>query len=405
MNQKTLVLGVSGGIAVYKVPELISRLRKKGIAVEVILTKSAAEFVTPMTFREVSQNPVHLDMFQDAFQWNVEHIALAKKADLMAVIPATANIIGKIANGIADDLLTTSIMATRAPRLIAPAMNTGMYENPILQKNLNVLREYDYVIVGPESGQLLCGDNGSGRLSSLEELEMQILRLLSQGDLVGETVLVTAGGTREPLDPVRYIGNRSSGRMGHAIAEAAFKRGAKVLLISTADAPPSYQGLETHRVDTAEQMRDIALRLAAQASIVIKAAAPADYRPQTTSDQKIKKSANGLAVQLVLNPDILEELGHSKPAGQILVGFAAETQDLRQNALAKLNRKNLDIIVGNLVNIPGLGMGAANNRVTIYTQAEAVELPEQSKAALADQILDYIMGYKKKTATHAGHDR
>ncbi|TCL62970.1 phosphopantothenoylcysteine decarboxylase/phosphopantothenate--cysteine ligase [Hydrogenispora ethanolica] len=400
MDQKTLVLGVSGGIAVYKVPELISRLRKKGIAVEVILTKSAAEFVTPLTFREVSLNPVHLDMFHDSFQWNVEHIALAKKADLMAVIPATANIIGKIANGIADDLLTTSIMATRAPKLIAPAMNTGMYENPALQKNLATLREYGFTIVGPEAGQLLCGDTGSGRMSSLEELEIQILRLLSRHDLEGELVLVTAGGTREPLDPVRYIGNRSSGKMGHALAEAAFKRGAKVFLISTSEAAPHYQGMETYCVDTAEQMYEKALELAPRSSIVIKAAAPADYRPQTSFEQKIKKSSDGLSVQLVLNPDILAELGKRKFPGQILLGFAAETQNLRENALTKLTRKNLDIIVGNLVNIPGLGMGAVNNRITIYTKHETVELPEQPKTVLADQILDYLVSYRSKAGSH-----
>lgn len=395
-NSKTVILGISGGIAAYKVPELISRLRKKAIAVETILTKSAAEFVTPLTLREVSQNPVHTGMFDD-FQWNVEHIALAKKADLIAVIPATANIIGKIANGIADDLLTATVMASKAPKLIAPAMNSGMYESPALQRNLQTLCDDGYQIIGPDSGQLLCGDSGIGRLVALEELEAQIERLLSKQDLAGLTIMITAGGTREPIDPVRYIGNQSSGKMGHALAEAAFKRGAKVILISTVETAPHYSGMETVTVQTTAEMFDTVLAKANTVDIIIKAAAPADFRPQVNFEQKIKKTAHGLQLELTLNPDILAELGHRKTDQQFLVGFAAETQDLRDNALDKLTRKKLDMIIGNLVGQPGTGMGADNNRVTIYTKEAEFEIPELPKVVLADRILDKVIQVRMKS--------
>lgn len=395
-NFKKVILGISGGIAAYKVPELISRLRKKAIAVETILTKSAAEFVTPLTLREVSQNPVHTGMFDD-FQWNVEHIALAKKADLIAVIPATANIIGKIANGIADDLLTATVMASKAPKLIAPAMNSGMYESPAMQRNLQTLHNDGYQIVGPDSGQLLCGDSGIGRLVALEELEAQIERLLSKQDLAGLTIMITAGGTREPIDPVRYIGNQSSGKMGHALAEAAFKRGAKVILISTVETAPHYSRMETITVQTTAEMFDTVLAKANTADIIIKAAAPADFRPQVNFEQKIKKTTHGLQLDLSLNPDILAELGRRKTDQQFLVGFAAETQDLRDNALDKLTRKKLDMIIGNLVGQPGTGMGADNNRVTIYTKEAEFEIPELPKVVLADQILDMILEVRMKS--------
>ncbi len=396
MNRKILILGITGGIAAYKVPDLISRIRKHGIAVEVIMTKAAAEFVTPLTIREVSQNPVHLGMFENNTEWNVEHIALAQKADLLAVIPATANIIGKIANGIADDLLTSTILATKAPKLIAPAMNTGMYENPIFQKNLALLKNSGFHIVGPDSGKLLCGDVGKGRLAPLDELEFEIQRIFTVQDLTNETLLVTAGGTREPLDPVRYIGNRSSGKMGHALAEAALKRGAKVILVSTSENAPFHQGMETFQVETTAAMHECVTTNAGRASIIIKAAAPADFRPATSYHQKIKKNDEGLTLSLVLNPDILLELGQKKQPDQILVGFAAETESLRENALTKLRRKNLDMIIGNLVNIPGTGMGADSNKVTIYTKDQTRELPELPKVVLANQILDCILEYKQE---------
>lgn len=397
MDDKTLVLGVSGGIALYKVPELISRLRKKKIAVEVIMTEAATRFVTPLTFREVSQNPVHLGMFPENPQWEVEHISLANKADLLAIIPATANIIGKIASGIADDLLSTTIMAARCPKMIAPAMNCAMYENPIFQRNLNILIEQGFTIVEPERGHLLCGDEGIGRLAGLDEIEANVERLLTAQDFKGEVLLITAGGTREPVDPVRYLGNRSSGKMGHALAEAAFKRGASVFLVTTAPEAPAWKGINVSRVETTVEMRERVLELASQATMIIKAAAPADFRPETYSSQKIKKNSGGLELKLVPNPDILAELGKTKKPGRILIGFAAETEALRENALAKLTRKNLDLIVGNLVNLPGLGMGAENNRCTIYSKTGAVDLPEMSKKLLANQILDYIIKYKQNS--------
>jgi phosphopantothenoylcysteine decarboxylase / phosphopantothenate---cysteine ligase len=393
---KHLVLGVSGGIAVYKVPDLISRLRKQGIFVEVIMTDSATKFVTPLTFREISQHPVHIEMFPDQPQWQVEHIALAKKADGLAIIPATANIIGKIAAGLADDLLTATVLASKAPKLIAPAMNSGMYENSIFQRNLAFLAASGFTIVGPDHGHLLCGDEGIGRLATLEELEINIEKLLTPPDLAGETVLVTAGGTREPIDPVRFLGNRSSGKMGHALAEAAFKRGARVFLVTTAEPNAGWNGMLVHRVETTAEMREKVLELAREATLIIKAAAPADFRPEHVSSQKIKKSQNGLELKLAINPDILFELGKRKSDAQIVVGFAAETESLPENAVAKLNHKNLDLIIGNLVNRPGIGMGAENNQVTIYSKNESVKLPEMPKKLLADKVLDYIIKFKSE---------
>jgi phosphopantothenoylcysteine decarboxylase/phosphopantothenate--cysteine ligase len=396
MNGKTLVLGVSGGIAAYKVPDLISRLRKRGWNCEVILTRAAAEFVTPLTFREVSHNPVHLEMFDPNPQWEVEHISLAKQADCIAIIPATANIIGKIAAGIADDLLTTTIMAATCPKLIAPAMNSGMYQNPVVQNNLATLAKYGYGVVPPETGVLLCGDAGVGKLAAPEELEDYLEQMLAPQDLRGETILVTAGGTREPLDPIRFITNRSSGKMGHALAEAAFKRGATVTLITASELPVHIREIKVCRVETNRQMLQAVLDQAGKASIIIKAAAPADFRPESVATEKIKKNGDALNLRLVPNVDILMELGQRKTPGQLLVGFAAETQSLRENALLKLERKNLDLIIGNLVGSSEVGMGADTNRVVIYSGTDCVELPEQPKSALADQILTYIRKYQKE---------
>lgn len=388
---KNLVLGVSGGIAVYKVPELISRLRKKKLNIDVMMTQSATEFVTPLTFREISQNPVHVTMFAENIQWNVEHIALAQKAAAIAVIPATANIIGKIAAGIADDLVTATIMAARCPKLIAPAMNSGMYENPATQRNLKILTGDGFTIVGPDSGYLLCGDEGIGRLAALEEIEIYIEKLLSPQDLNREIILITSGGTREPIDPVRFIGNHSSGKMGHALATAAFKRGAKVLLVTTAHGAPCYGNMEVYPVNTTTEMRAKVLELAPRASLIIKAAAPVDYRPTRPSAEKIKKDVTGLELPLILNPDILWELGQIKGPDQTLVGFAAETNDLHEHAREKLLRKNLDLIIGNLV---AEGMGTDKNQVTIFSKNETVALPEMPKESLADKLFDYINQYR-----------
>ncbi|MCL6590860.1 MAG: bifunctional phosphopantothenoylcysteine decarboxylase/phosphopantothenate--cysteine ligase CoaBC [Firmicutes bacterium] len=401
MSGKYIILGVTGGIAIYKVPELISRLRKQGLGVEVIMTESATKFITPLTFREVSARPVHIAMFDSNISWDVEHIALAKKADVMAVIPATANLIGKIASGIADDLLTTTIMATFAPKLIAPAMNAGMFANPIVQRNLKFLAGLGYTVVGPDSGPLLCGDEGPGRLASLEELELNIQKLLSRQDLAGATVLVTAGGTREPVDPVRFLGNGSSGKMGHMLARAAFKRGARVILVTTVpESAPRAAGIEIFPVNTTLEMRNTVLELAPQAAVIIKAAAPADFAPAEPAPRKLKKQEVGASLNLKLaaNPDILLELGQTKKPGQILIGFAAETDSLRENALEKLGRKNLDLIIGNLIsaNHPGVGMGGDRNRVTIFSRSEAVDLPEMPKPELADEILESVITYRNR---------
>jgi phosphopantothenoylcysteine decarboxylase/phosphopantothenate--cysteine ligase len=391
MNPKNLVLGVSGGIAVYKVPELISRLRKKGLNIDVMMTRAATEFVTPLTFREISQNPVHVNMFTENIQWNVEHIALAQKAAVMAIIPATANIIGKIASGIADDMVTSTIMAARCPKLIAPAMNSGMYENPATQRNLKILASDGYTIVGPDTGHLLCGDEGIGRLAPLAEIEVFIEKLLSPQDLDNDTILITSGGTREPLDPVRFIGNHSSGKMGHSLAAAAFKRGAKVLLVTAAAGAPRYGDVEVYPVNTTVEMREKVLELAPRATWIIKAAAPADYRPIHAATEKIKKDHADLQLSLTLNPDILLELGRNKKPDQTLIGFAAETNGLYEHAKEKLTRKNLDLIIGNLV---AEGMGTDHNQVTIFSMTETIGLPQMSKELLADKLLSYIKRYR-----------
>jgi phosphopantothenoylcysteine decarboxylase/phosphopantothenate--cysteine ligase len=396
MQGKTLVLGVTGGIAVYKIPDLIRRLRKKAFNIEVIMTSAATKFVTPLTFREVSQNPVHLEMFDEPTAWRVQHIALAKKADGLAIIPATANIIGKLANGIADDLLTTTVMAATCPKLIAPAMNTGMYQNAIFQKNLASFIQTGMTIVPPEDGQLLCGDHGVGKLAALDELELYLERLLTPPDLTGEIVLVTAGGTREPIDPIRYLTNRSSGKMGHALALAAWKRGARVILITASELPVPVRAIEVRRVETTAAMLEAVRQFAPQASIVIKAAAPADFRPETVAPEKIKKQDQEFTLRLTLNPDILAELGRNKQPKQLLVGFAAETNSLAEQAQAKLRRKNLDLIIGNLVDRREVGMGADTNRVIIYSRQDAVELPETAKPLLADQILAHIIKYQRE---------
>jgi phosphopantothenoylcysteine decarboxylase/phosphopantothenate--cysteine ligase len=397
MLGKTLVLGVTGGIAVYKVPDLISRMRKKGLNIEVMMTRSATEFVTPLTFREISQNPVHTAMFAGPGVWRVEHISLAQKADGLAIIPATANIIGKLANGIADDLLSTTVMAARCPVLLAPAMNTAMYQNAFLQKNLTSLVQAGMTVVPPEDGRLLCGDSGVGKLATLDEIELYVERLLTPPDLAGETVLITAGGTREPIDPIRYVTNRSSGKMGHALALAAWKRGARVILVTAAELPVPVREIQTCRVNTTVEMFHTVQRYASQASIIIKAAAPADFRPETVAPEKIKKQDNReLTIKMTPNPDILAELGRNRQPQQVLVGFAAETSALPERAVAKLTRKNLDLIVGNLVDRPDVGMGADTNRVAIYSRNDTVELAEAPKPNLADKIVDCIIKYQKE---------
>lgn len=392
LQGKQIVLGVAGGIAAYKVVDVVSRLKKQGAEVHVIMTEAAAQFVTPLTFREISGNPVVVSMWDEPKKWQVEHIALASLADLFVIAPATANIIGKIANGIADDMLTTTVMATQAPVLVVPAMNTNMYLNPVVQKNLETLAGLGYHCMNPDSGLMACGTTGAGRLPEPACIVETIIQHFAAKDaLRGQTVLVTAAGTREPIDPVRYIGNRSSGKMGYAIAEAAAKQGARVILVSGPTSLAVPQGVEIIRVETAAEMRAAVLAEFPQADIVIKAAAVADYRPQEQSQQKIKKAEATLTLVLEKNPDILWELGQQKTK-QFLVGFAAETQQLLQHAQGKLEKKNLDMIIANDVTLPGAGFNTDTNIVKIlYRDGHIEELPQMSKRELAGVILEKIL--------------
>ncbi|MCM0757125.1 bifunctional phosphopantothenoylcysteine decarboxylase/phosphopantothenate--cysteine ligase CoaBC [Sporomusa sphaeroides DSM 2875] len=388
---QTIVIGVAGGIAAYKAVEIVSRLKKAGYTVYVIMTKAATEFVTPLTFREISGNPVVADMWEEPKTWNVQHIALASRADLFLLAPATANIIGKIANGIADDMLTTTVMATKAPIILAPAMNTNMYLNPITQQNLNKLAGLGYHIIEPASGMLACGVDGPGRLPEPADIVKKVQSLLQGNrDLAGKRILVTAAGTREPIDPVRYIGNHSSGKMGYALAEAAAARGAEVILVSGPSSLASPAGITVKRVETAAQMREAVLAEFDTVNVVIKAAAVADYRPETAADQKIKKTGNTLTLSMVKNPDILRELGERKKH-QLLIGFAAETQELLSHAQEKLIKKNLDMIVANDVTLPGAGFNTDTNIVrVIHKNGQIEELPQLTKRQVAEILIDRI---------------
>jgi phosphopantothenoylcysteine decarboxylase/phosphopantothenate--cysteine ligase len=392
-RNKTVVLGVCGGIAVYKVLDIISSLKKKEFDIHVIMTESAAKFVSPLSFQTLSQNIVNSDMFSEPKAWEIQHIALAKKADLFLAVPATANFIGKISSGIADDLLTTTVMATKAPVVIAPAMNTGMYSNPILQENITKLKNHGYKFINPGSGRLACGDIGEGKLADVEEIcDFVQKELYDLKDLQGKNVLVTAGPTIAAIDPVRYITNRSSGKMGYAIAEEAVYRGANVTLISgpTSIKPPF--GVTLVNIKTTEEMYNEATRDFEDFDIVIKAAAVADYKPKSYSDQKIKKTSSDVVIEFVKNFDILEKLGELKKH-QILVGFAAESNDLLLNAQGKLEKKNLDYIVAN--DITTTGFATDDNKVTILRrQGDPVNLEKMSKRSLARELFNIILAPK-----------
>lgn len=386
-----MVLGVSGGIACYKAVELVRLLVKEGYRVQVIMTRGAMEFVAPLTFQTLSGRPVATETFNLTQESEIGHINLADSAAVFVIAPATANVIGKIAAGIADDLLTTVLMATQAPVLIAPAMNIHMYENPVLQENLRKLRRLGYHIIEPAEGYLACGYEGKGRLPDPEAILEQIRNLIKKKDLVGEKLLITAGPSREPLDPVRYISNRSSGKMGYALARAGSRRGAEVLLISgpTALEPPA--GVKLMPVTTAAEMRQAVLDEFTTCTAVIMAAAVADYHPVGFSQQKIKRGKGPLDLRLEPNPDILKELGEKKN-GQLLVGFAAETENLTANAQKKLRAKNLDMIVANDVTKEGSGFDGDTNIVTIIDRGGAIRsLPLMSKDEVADRIFDYLL--------------
>ena len=418
LNGKKIVLGVTGGIAAYKCVDLASRLCKKGAEVHVILTRGAQNFVTETAMREISGNPVITSMWGEIHNYDVEHIALATLADVVLIAPATANVLAKAAAGIADDMLTTTVLATRAPIFFAPAMNSNMYENPVTQQNITTLQQRGWQLIPPASGHLACGTSGIGRMPEPAEL-VEVLENYfigeggsvesadgntmdnTMGNIMGSTMqglklLVTAAGTREPIDPVRYIGNRSSGKMGYAIAEAAARLGAEVTLISGPSALQPPAGVEFFGVESAREMRQLVQERFPACDIVIKAAAVADYRVKNVSDQKIKKNDAELTLVLEKNPDILKELGEMKQPHQTLVGFAAETQNLLQYAKGKLEKKNLDMIVANDVSKPQAGFNVDTNLIKLLKRDGSIEeLPLMSKKELAYIILDRVMKLRK----------
>lgn len=398
MKKPCVVLGVTGGIAVYKACELLRLLQKRGIDVFVVMTQNACRFVAPLTFETLSGHPVAVDTFDRPQTWEVEHIALAKRADLFLIAPATANIMGKMACGIADDMLSTTVMATRAPVLVAPAMNTGMWENAAVQQNVKTLRARGVEIVAPVSGHLACGDNGAGKLEDVEVIAERVCKLLfAKKDMEGLRVMVTAGPSREALDPVRYISNRSSGKMGYAIAQAAQKRGAEVTLLSGPVAIEAPQGVKLVPFTTTQEMLDRASELAQEQDLLIQAAAPADYRAKEVAPQKIKKQGGEpMTFTLVENPDVAATLGKAKRSGQVFVGFAAETNDVLAHARDKLARKNLDMIVANDVTRPGAGFDVDTNIVTLITKEGQETLPMMSKADVAQRILDRALAFRRE---------
>ena len=392
MKGKTVVVGVCGGIAAYKVVEVVSRLRKLNAEVHVIMTESAMEFVAPLTFQSLSNNPVVTDMFAEPRQWDVEHISLARKADLIVVAPATANVIGKVAGGIADDMLSTVIMATKATVLFVPAMNPVMYENPILQANKRALQELGYGFMEPDTGLMAAeGEYGKGRLPEPKRITEEILSLLlSCKDLEGLNILITAGPTREPIDPVRYISNHSSGKMGYALAEAARNRGASVTLVSGPVNISRPARVDVVDVNTADEMLEAVLDRQEGKDVFIMVAAVADYKCAVVAGQKIKKAGETMAIELVRNPDIAAEVGKMK-GNRILVGFSAETHNLENNSREKLARKNLDMIVANDVTQAGAGFGTDTNIVKLILKDGSLrELPMLSKYRVAEEILDEI---------------
>lgn len=398
MKKPCVVLGVTGGIAVYKACELLRLLQKRGIDVFVVMTQNACRFVAPLTFETLSGHPVAVDTFDRPQTWEVEHIALAKRADLFLIAPATANIMGKMACGIADDMLSTTVMATRAPVLVAPAMNTGMWENAAVQQNVKTLRARGVEIVAPVSGHLACGDNGAGKLEDVAVIAERACELLfAKKDMEGLRVMVTAGPSREALDPVRYISNRSSGKMGYAIAQAAQKRGAEVTLLSGPVAIEAPQGVKLVPFTTTQELLDRASELAEGQDLLIQAAAPADYRAKEVAPQKIKKQGGEpMTFTLVENPDVAATLGKAKRSGQVFVGFAAETNDVLAHARDKLARKNLDMIVANDVTRPGAGFDVDTNIVTLITKDGQEALPMMSKAEVAQRILDRALALRRE---------
>lgn len=397
---KTVVLGVTGGIAAYKACDLVSRLHKKGIQIRVIMTEHACEFVQPLTLEVLSGNRVVTDMFNRDFPWEVEHISLAKAADVFAVVPATANILGKYAHGVADDMLSTTLLATRAPVLFAPAMNTAMYEHPAVQENITTLKRRGCLFVEPASGHLACGDTGKGKLADVEKIEQAILDALTEKDMQGMHVTVTAGPTREAMDPVRFLSNHSTGKMGYAIARSAKMRGAEVTLISGPVALEPLDGVRMIPVTSACDMREAVMQALPQSDLVIKAAAVGDYRPATFQDDKIKKHDDDMSVSLVRNPDILAEIGEKRRDDQVICGFSMETRDLLENSTKKLQKKNCDVIVANNLKVKGAGFAGDTNVVTLlYRNGKVEPLELMEKDSVADILLERLVDlYRDKNA-------
>lgn len=395
LSGKTVVLGVTGGIAAYKACELTSRLRKAGAQVYVVMTKNACEFVAPLTFETLSNHPVVTDTFARPEKWEVEHVALAKRADVFVIAPATANIMAKLAVGLADDMLSTTALATRVPLLIAPAMNTGMWENAATRQNVETLRARGARLIGPEGGFLACGDQGAGRMSEPETIFDAIAETLARTeDMRGLRVLVTAGPTQEKIDPVRYLTNRSSGKMGYAVAQAAAERGARVTLVSGPVRLAAPAGVEMVPVVSTQDLYDEMTRRCGEADVIVQAAAPADFTPVSAAEHKLKKQGGDMTLALRETPDVAAAVGRLKREGQTLVGFAAETDNVLENAGGKLRKKRLDMIVANDVTAPGAGFDVDTNVVTFITKDARETLPLMSKREVAQRLLSRVLALR-----------
>ena len=391
-ENKTVLLGITGGIAAYKMPYLASALSKTDANVEVIMTKNACEFITPLTFETLTGNKCYTDTFDRDFSWDVKHISLAKKADVILIAPATANVIAKLANGIADDMLTTTVLAATCHKIVAPSMNTNMLMNPVTQDNIKKLKEYGFEVIEPASGLLACKDEGAGKMPEPEILYGYIEKAIGrEKDMIGKKVLVTAGATRESMDPVRFITNHSSGKMGFAVAKEAMMRGAEVVLVKAFTTAKAPDFVEIVNVNNAEEMFKEVKKRAKKMDIIIKAAAVSDYTPEKVSDQKIKKKDGDLSIPLKRTQDILKYLGEHKPAGQFLCGFSMETENMLDNSLAKLEKKNADMIVANNLKQKGSGFGTDTNQVTFITKEGIFPEELKSKELVAKAILDRII--------------
>lgn len=396
LSNKHIILGVTGSIAAYKIASLASMLKKQKADVTVIMTRNATNFINPITFESLTGNKCLTDTFDRNFQFQVEHVALAKQADVIMIAPASANVIAKAAHGLADDMLTTTLLACECPKIIAPAMNTRMYRNPIVQDNIQILQNYGFEIITPASGYLACGDTGEGKMPEPELLLEYIIKSLCPKDMAGISVLVTAGPTREKLDPVRFISNHSTGKMGYAIARAAMLRGAKVTLVTGPTDITAPIGTEVIEITSAEEMAEAVKTCADRQDVIIKAAAVADYRPKHIADEKMKKSDDALFLELERTEDILGFLGTHKKKGQFLCGFSMETEHMIENSRLKLQKKNLDLIVANNLKQPGAGFGTETNIVTLLSKEDTMELPLMQKEDVAHRLLDYIMEHRQQ---------